>query len=370
MPEIETSGVSVDEASDASSLLQVSRTPLDRIQHTLHRYPVLSPALVLLLSGLVFTYFGDGRFQDPSTIGIMLQQTAVLATLAIGQTLIILTAGIDLSIGTAMLLVHLVIARMVAFGATLPVLGWTIDPVDPIVGLLIGVLLGLLLGAIHGGLVTRLGLPPFIATLGTFYVYQSLSNVYSKAQTTPKEMLGDDPETRDVAEGLLLFLGRGVSFGSMRITVGVLLAILLYLVFGYILSSTAWGRHVYATGDDAEAARLAGINTRSVLMSVYMVAGLIYALGGWVQLGRSLSASANAATDINLETITAVVIGGTSLFGGRGRLFGTLIGAMIVTMFDTGLSLAGVDAFYKNLAIGLLILFAVGLDNWIRKVGT
>lgn len=355
--------------SDASDLLQSSQTPLDRLQHALHKYPVLSPALVLVLSGLVFTYFGDGRFQEPSTIGIMLQQTAVLATLAIGQTLIILTAGIDLSIGTAMLLVHLVIARMVAFGAIVPVLGWEISPVHPIIGLLLGVLLGLFLGAIHGGLVTRFGLPPFIVTLGTFYVYQSLGNVYSKAQTTPKELLGDNADTRDVAEGLLLFLGRGVSVGSFRVTIGVFLALLMYVVFAYILSSTAWGRHIYATGDDAEAARLAGINTKRVLISVYMVAGLIYAIAGWVQLGRSLSASSNAATDINLETITAVVIGGTSLFGGRGRIVGTLIGAMIVTMFDTGLSLAGVDAFYKNLAIGLLILFAVALDTWIRKVG-
>lgn len=365
MPETETASAD----TDATALLRVSESPLDRLQHALHRYPILSPALVLLFSGLVFAYFGEGRFHQPSTIGIMLQQTAVLATLAIGQTLIILTAGIDLSIGTAMLLVHLVIARTVAFGATLPLVGWVIDPVHPILGLFIGVLFGLLLGAIHGGMVTRLSLPPFIVTLGTFYVFQSLGNVYSNAQTTPKELLGDNNETRDVAEGLLLFLGRGISWGSMRITVGVLLALGLYIVFSYILSSTAWGRHVYATGDDAEAARLAGIDTRKVLISVYMVAGLIYAIGGWVQLGRSLSASSNAATDINLETITAVVIGGTSLFGGRGRIFGTLIGAMIVTMFDTGLSLAGVDAFYKNLAIGLLILFAVALDQWIRKVG-
>jgi fructose transport system permease protein len=354
---------------DATGLLSQSTTPLDRLQHALHRYPVLSPALVLLFSGIVFTFLGDGRFQQPSTIGIMLQQTAVLATLAIGQTLIILTAGIDLSIGAAMILVHLVMARMVAFGATVPIVGWVIEPVPPIVGLLIGVLLGLFLGAIAGGLVTKFSLPPFIVTLGLFYVYQSLGNVYSRAETTPKELLGDNPETRDVAEGLLLVLGRGISIGSMRITGGVLLALALYVVFGYILSSTAWGRHVYATGDDAEAARLAGINTRNVLLSVYMVAGLFYAIGGWVQLGRSLSASSNAATDINLETITAVVIGGTSLFGGRGRLVGTLIGALIVTMFDTGLSLAGVDAFYKNLAIGLLILFAVALDTWIRRVG-
>jgi fructose transport system permease protein len=126
---------------------------------------------------------------------------------------------------------------------------------------------------------------------------------------------------------------------------------------------------VYATGDDPEAARLAGVDTRRVLTSVYVVAGLIYAIGAWVQLGRSGTASMNGAADVNLESITAVVIGGTSLFGGRGRLWGTLVGALIVAVFDRGLSLAEVDQYYKNFAIGALILVAVGLDQWIRKVG-
>ena len=126
--------------------------------------------------------------------------------------------------------------------------------------------------------------------------------------------------------------------------------LVLYVVFAYILSNTAWGRHVYATGDDQEAARLAGINVNRVLMSVYVVAGAaLLRIGGWVQLGRSLSASSNAASDINLESITAVVIGGTSLFGGRGRLWGTLIGALIVTVFRIGLNLAGVNAVLSEL---------------------
>lgn len=359
----------VSSADAAAALYAESRTPLEKLQHLLHRYPVVSPALVLLMASIYFTITGEGRFQEPSTIGIMLQQTAVLATLAVGQTIIILTAGIDLSIGTAMLLVHLVMARTAALGVTLPLVGWEIPPFNPLLAFAVGVLLGVFLGLIHGNLITRLALPPFIVTLGTFYIYQSLGNVYSKAQTTPKEQLGDNPETRDVAEGFLLFLGRGLSIGSMRITIGVLVALLLYIVFNYILTNTSWGRHVYATGDDPEAARLAGIDTKRVLISVYAVAGLIYAFGAWVQLGRSLSASANAATDINLETITAVVIGGTSLFGGRGRLWGTLIGALIVTVFRVGLSLSGVDAFWQNFWIGTLILVAVGLDQWIRKVG-
>ncbi|MGZ6962401.1 MAG: ABC transporter permease, partial [Ilumatobacteraceae bacterium] len=218
------------------------------------------------------------------------------------------------------------------------------------------------LGAFHGTLVTKIGLPPFIVTLGTFYIFNSLGLIYSKAQTLPKEALGG-------RKSLLLWTGRQISIGSMRITTGVFLVLGMYIVFAFILANTAWGRHVYATGDDREAARLAGINVNRVLLSVYMVAGFIYAVGGWVQLGRSLSASPNAATDVNLESITAVVIGGTSLFGGRGRLWGTLIGALIVTVFRIGLSLARVNTYYQNFAIGALILVAVTLDQWIRRVG-
>jgi fructose transport system permease protein len=299
---------------------------------------------------LVFTILGDGRFHQPSTIGIMLQQTAVLATLAIGQTLIILTAGIDLAVGAAMLLTHLVVAK-IAVDQGVPALP----------ALLIGAAVGMLLGLFHGGLVTKIGLPPFIVTLGTFFIFNSTALVYSEAQTISKEDIGVD--------SLLLWTGDGISIGSMRITTGVVLVVGLYVVFNYVLTNTAWGRHVYATGDDREAARLAGINTTRVLVSVYVVAGLIYAIGGWVQLGRSLSASSNAAADINLDTITAVVIGGTSLFGGRGRLWGTLIGALIVTVFRNGLSLAGADPNYRNFAVGSLILIAVSLDTWIRRVG-
>jgi fructose transport system permease protein len=184
----------------------------------------------------------------------------------------------------------------------------------------------------------------------------------------PKEQLGDDPVTRQ-PEGLLLWTGRTIDFGDLRPTYGVLVAIVVYAAFGFVLARTAWGRHVYATGDDKEAARLAGIDTTRVLIGVYVVAGLIYAIGAWVQLGRSLSASSNAATDVNLQSITAVVIGGTSLFGGRGRLSGSLIGSLIVVVFRQGLNLAGVNSDYENFAIGSLILIAVALDQWIRKVG-
>ncbi len=143
----------------------------------------------------------------------------------------------------------------------------------------------------------------------------------------------------------------------------------MYIVFAYILSNTAWGRHVYATGDDREAARLAGIDVDPCAPQRLHGRRARVRDRRWVQLGRSLSASSNAATDINLETITAVVIGGTSLFGGRGRLWGTLVGALIVTVFRIGLSLADVNAYYQNFAIGALILIAVAMDQWIRRVG-
>jgi fructose transport system permease protein len=340
-----------DASDSAAASFDQQRGALARVQHVLHRYPAISPALVLVLSGIVFTVIGKGRFQRPESIGIILQQTAVLAALAIGQTLIILTAGIDLAVGTAMLLTHLVVAKV------------SIDQgVPPVLALLLGVVVGITLGAFHGTLVTKIGLPPFIVTLGTFYIFNSIGLVYSKAQTLSKEDLGGE-------NSLLLWTGRQISLGAMKITTGVLLVLVMYIVFNFILANTAWGRHVYATGDDREAARLAGINVNRVLLSVYMVAGLIYAFGGWIQLGRSLSASSNGATDINLQSITAVVIGGTSLFGGRGRLWGTLIGALIVTVFQFGLNLAGVNAFYQNFAIGSLILVAVTLDQWIRRVG-
>jgi fructose transport system permease protein len=284
------------------------RGGLEKVQHLLHRSPVLSPLAVLLLSSIVFTILGKGRFQDPSSIGTMLQGTAVMATLAIGQTLIILTAGVDLAVGTAMLLTHLVMARQVFIG------GW-----PPILAMIVGVVLAMLMGLFHGWLVTKVALPAFIVTLGTYYIYQSLGNVYGKAQTV---------EAKDVGglRGLLMFMSREIKLGSLTINTGVVFTLMLYVIFAFILAKTAWGRHVYATGDDREAARLAGVDTRRVLLSVYIVAGLIYGLAAWVQLGRSQNASMNGAADVNLQSITAVVIGGTSLFGGRGRLWARCLG--------------------------------------------
>jgi fructose transport system permease protein len=167
---------------------------------------------------------------------------------------------------------------------------------------------------------------------------------------------------------ILNVMGTRFKIGPFNLTLGVLVVVLLAAVVAFALSQTAWGRHVYAVGDDIDAARLVGIRVDRVLLSVYTVAGLIYGFTAWILIGRAGTASPNAIVGANLETITAVVIGGTSLFGGRGGIIGTILGALIVYAFNTGLALANVDDQLRILTIGVLIIVAVSVDQWIRKV--
>lgn len=322
------------------------RAPIQRVQHVLHAHPTISPVLVLLAASLVFTMV-NSRFADPASLSLVFQQVAVVAALAIGQTLIILTAGIDLSVGAIAILSMMVTAKLSADGG-----------MPGLLAILVGVLVGTVAGAINGLLVTKVKLPPFIVTLGTLSVFTALGLLYSKAQSVQGASMPD----------IVNWTGTTFDVGAFRITVGVVLVLFLYAAVAFALSQTGWGKHVYAVGDDAEAARLAGIRVNRVLLSVYAVAGLVYGITAWILIGRAGSASPNALTDANLESITAVVIGGTSLFGGRGLLIGSLLGAIIVGVFRSGLSLAGVDDQYRVLAIGLLVITAVAIDQWIRKV--
>lgn len=321
-------------------------TPLSSIRNLLHRYPAISPAIVLVLVVVVFGIINP-RFLNPGNLSLITQQVAVVGTIALAQTLIILTAGIDLSVGAAMILASMVVAQ------TTTQLGF-----PALIALLAGLVVGLGAGAINGLLVTRLKLPPFIVTLGTLNVFVALTLLYSGGATVRGAELPD----------LLTITGTPIRIGDVRITVGVVIMLALYVVMAYALGRTAWGRHVYAVGDDKEAARLASIRVDRVLLSVYLAAGVILAIGAWIQIGRNNAASPNAGVDLNLDSITAVVIGGTSLFGGRGAVWGTLLGALIVGVFRSGLSLAGLDPLYQTLAVGVLIIVAVSLDQWIRKV--
>jgi fructose transport system permease protein len=331
----------------AEAFRRRSLTPIQRVQRALHRHPEISP-LIVLLAALAAFVLASPRFLQPSNLSLILQQVSIVGSLAIGQTLIILTAGIDLSVGAIMILVTMVIGSL-AGHVGLP--GW--------LSLLIGLCVGTGAGFANGVLVANVGLPPFIVTLGTLNVFTAIALLMSGGRSIPGAELGP----------FLTWTNVGFPIGPFKMTAGSLLVIVMYIVVGFTLSQTAWGRHVYAVGDDASAARLAGIQVRRVLISVYSVAGFIFALSAWVLIGRVGAATTNSAVDANLDSITAVVIGGTSLFGGRGSLLGTFLGAVIVGAFRNGLALARFDVLYQTFAIGLLIIAAVSLDQWIRRVG-
>jgi fructose transport system permease protein len=318
---------------------------MQRLQSLFHRFPWISPLIVLVIVMIFFSLL-KSTYLTPGTMGTLFQQTAVTGTLAVGQALIILTAGIDLSVGAIMVFASMVMAKT-AFENGLP----------GFVSLLLGLVVGLIAGMLNGVLVTRFKLPPFIVTLGTLGIFTSLTLLYA----TGREVRGSEMPP------LLTSLGVPIKFGEFTITWGVVLTLALYGVFAYVLRYTAWGRHVYAVGDDPDAARLAGIEVDRVLLSVYAVAGLIFAIGSWVLIGRLNSAGPNNGEGVNLDTITAVVIGGMSLFGGRGRLVGAFVGAFIVNAVNLGLTIAGLDQAYKTGVIGVLILLAVLADQWIRK---
>ena len=167
---------------------------------------------------------------------------------------------------------------------------------------------------------------------------------------------------------LLHLLGSKFSVGGAVFTYGVVFLVVLVLLLAYVLRHSAWGRHVYAVGDDPEAAELSGVNVKRMLESVCALAGLICAFAGWALIGRIGSVSPTSGQLLNIESITAVVIGGISLFGGRGSILGAFFGALIVGVFTLGLRLAGADAQWKFLLIGALIIAAVAVDQWIRKV--
>ena len=341
--------MSVDTHAPATAAEQFAmrqQSPVQRVQHLLHSHPALSPLMVLIVAFIVFTIINP-RFAQPGTISIVLQQTAVIAALAIGQTLVILTAGIDLAVGAISILSMLLMANLAANNG-----------VPGIIAILIGILFGTACGLLNGILVTRLDLPPFIVTLGTLSIFTAIGLLYSGGASVGKARMPD----------ILNVMGTRFSIGPFNLTVGVLVVVVLAAVVAFALSQTAWGRHVYAVGDDIEAARLVGIRVDRVLLSVYTAAGLIYGFTAWILIGRAGTASPNAIVGANLETITAVVIGGTSLFGGRGGIIGTMLGALIVYAFNNGLALAGVDDQLRVLSIGVLIIVAVSIDQWIRKV--
>ncbi len=327
-------------------------TVLRRLHHFLHAYPTVVPFIVLSLAVILFSSIVGGRFFAPFNLSLVLQQVTIVAILGTAQTLIILTAGIDLSVGAIMILASIVMGRLAVISGV---------PAEIAFGL--GLLAGVACGFFNGALVSLIRLPPFIVTLGTWSIFGALILGYSRSTTIRQQDI-------EASAPLLQYMGTAFQVGGARVTYGSLLMIVLAGLVWYVLNRTAFGRHIYATGDDPDAARLAGINTKRTLIAVYSIAGLICATASWALIGRIGAVSPISGGNANLDSITAVVIGGTSLFGGRGSIVGTLIGALIVGVFRNGLALAGADALWQEFTIGLLIIVAVALDQWIRKVST
>ncbi|GAB4089654.1 ABC transporter permease [Hydrogenophaga soli] len=305
----------------------------------------LGPFIALVLACAFFS-FQHERFLTVQNFALILQQVMVVGTIAIGQTLVILTAGIDLSCGMVMALGSIVMTKMAAdFGLSAPV------------GIALGILATAGFGLVNGLLVTRVKLPPFIVTLGTLNIAFAITQLYSGAQTITQ-----------IPEGMNFF-GETFGLGGSRVAYGVVLMLALYLGIWLWLRETAPGRHVYAVGNNPEATRLTGIATDKVLLGVYVLAGVFYGIASMLAVARTGAGDPNAGQTENLDAITAVVLGGTSLFGGRGVILGTLVGALIVGVFRNGLTLMGVSSVYQILVTGILVILAVATDQLSRKGG-
>jgi fructose transport system permease protein len=301
------------------------------------------PALALFGACLLFATQSP-RFLTLDNASLITQQVMVVGVLAIGQTLVILTAGIDLSCGMLMALGS-VITTMLAGPAGL----------SPILAMLVGLGVTTSAGLLNGLLVTRVSLPPFIVTLGTMNIAFALTQILSRSQSITE------------LPPLLTALGRMIPLFGTGIAYGVVVMLLLYLLAWWLLRETAGGRHVYAVGNHPETARLVGIDTQRVLVVVYTVAGALYGVAALLLIGRTGVGDPQAGQTENLDAITAVVLGGTSLFGGRGIVLGSLIGALIVGVFRNGLTLMGIPSVYQILVTGVLVILAVATDQWSRR---
>ncbi|MDR0582993.1 MAG: ABC transporter permease [Treponema sp.] len=293
----------------------------------------------LFLLGIVFTILSPYFFSVNNLLTVA-TQTAVIAIIAIGQTYVLITGGIDLAIGSNIALCSMTAG--LCMQANLPVF----------LCILAGLLTGVVAGAVSGTLVAFGKLPPFIATLGTMTVARGLA--LTLTQAIPISGL---PKSFTI-------LGTGSTLGIPN---PVIIMVLLVIIFGFILAKTKLGRHVYAAGSNFEAARLSGVNTKKVLMMVYIFSGLLAAFAGLIMSARIISAQPASGDGYELDAVASSVIGGTSTMGGEGSVAGTFIGAFVIGVLRNGLNLIGVSPFIQKIVIGIVIVASVFLDRIRRK---
>ena len=297
----------------------------------------LGPVIGLLLSVVIISIMSPS-FLTMNNLLNVLRQVSINALIAFGMTFVILTGGIDLSVGSILALTGAVTAGMMSGG------------LDPILAMILGVLLGVLLGAINGLIIAKGKVAPFIATLATMTIFRGLTLVYTEGR--PISGLGDSMAFQ--------MLGKGYFFG---IPFPVITMAISFAVLYFILKKTTFGRRVYAVGGNEEASRLSGINVDRIKIYVYSLAGGLTAIAALILTSRLNSAQPTAGNMFELDAIAAVVLGGTSLTGGRGWIVGTLVGALIIGVLNNGLNLIGVSSFFQQVVKGAVILIAVLLDR-------
>jgi ribose transport system permease protein len=298
-----------------------------------------APLGALLLLCIIMAIFVPGFFTVANVTNVA-RQVSINAIIASGMTLIIITAGIDLSVGSLVALTGCV--AMLILNAT------GID----LLGIGAGILIGGLAGAFNGGLVAFGRLPAFVVTLGSLTIFRGLALTITSGQ----------PIIR--FEGFYQWLGQGI---VLSIPVPVWSMVLVVLGVSFILNRTAFGAHIYAVGANEAAARLSGVRVELVKFKAYVIGGVLTGLAGMIMMGRLSSAQPASGEMFELDAIAAVVLGGTSLSGGRGKVSGTLFGALIIGVLNNSLNLLGVSSFYQLVAKGVIILLAVFVDRWLRS---
>ncbi len=306
--------------------------------------------IALLILCIVLSIMTDKFFTADNGLNV-LRQIAVNICIATGMTLIVLTAGIDLSVGSVLALCGAVTAGLLKNGIEVPAanlfIGFTL-----LGALLGGIILGSLLGWFNGFAVTKFNVPPFVATLAMLTIARGFTMLYTKGH--PISNLGDR----------FAFIGAGSLAG---IPVPVWIAIIVVLLAVFVTQKTKMGRYIYAIGGNEQAAKLSGININKVKITVYAIAGALAALGGIIVTARLDSAQPNAGISYELDAIAAVVIGGTSLSGGKGSVWGTVMGAVIIGVLNNGLVLLNVSPFWQQVVKGAVILLAVIIDKMGEK---
>ncbi|WP_409182713.1 ABC transporter permease [Amycolatopsis sp. VS8301801F10] len=309
-------------------------------------------ALVLVALIAVFTAIAPAEFATLFTFQTLLIETSVLLVLSVGMTFVIITSGIDLSVGSV-----LIFAGMVA-GKTMEALsggdashaGWGVITA----GLVAAVLAGAVWGLINGFLIAVAGIPPLIVTLGTMGAALGVSL-----------LLNSGSDVRSVPAELNKVLGYGTSFGGIPNL--VLVAVVITLIGSWLLHTTRFGRYTFAVGSNAEAARRAGIGVTAHLLKVYLLTGFLAGVAGFMSLAYYASTTISAHTNDNLNSISATVMGGTSLFGGVGSMLGTVIGVFIPAVLRKGFNITHVQDYWQYIAVGAVLVAAVWFDQRHRR---